>query len=112
LLEEKDKKRSKNEFCVEKIYIFAVNYSYCTVMEVVRKIVNADLLSSFIDLPWARRGMQVELIVIPQVEKTSRQREVSVKSLKGCLKEYANPALWEKEQHAWEDNILEKYGHI
>ena len=80
-------------------------------MEVIRKIVSADLLSPFIDLPWTRRDIQVELIVIPQVEKTSRKREVSAKSLKGCLKEYANPALWEKEQHAWEDNISEKYGH-
>ena len=80
-------------------------------MEVVRKVVSADLLSPFIDLPWDRRDMQVELIVIPQVEQTSCKCEVSAKSLKGCLKAYANPALWEKEQHAWEDNILEKYGH-
>jgi len=81
-------------------------------MEVVRKIVSADLLSSFIDLPWARRGIEVELIVIPQVEKKTRKQKISAKSLKGCLKEYANPALWEKEEQAWEDNILEKYGHI
>jgi len=81
-------------------------------MEVIRKIISADLLLPIIDLPWAHRDMQVELIVIPQVEKTSCKRDVSAKSLKGCLKEYANPTLWEKEQHAWEKNILEKYGHI
>jgi hypothetical protein len=81
-------------------------------MEVVRKIVSANLLSPIIDLPWTHRDMLVELIVIPQVENTSHKRGVSAKNLKGCLKEYANPALWEKEEHAWEDNILEKYGHI
>ena len=80
-------------------------------MEVVRKIVNADILMPIIDLPWDTRDLQVEVIVIPQIKETSRQ-EVSVESLEGCLKEYANPALWEKEQHAWEDNIMEKYGHI
>jgi len=81
-------------------------------MEIVRKIVRADVLLPIIDLPWASRDLQVEVIVIPQVKETSRLREVSVDSLEGCLKEYANPALWEKEQYAWEDNIMEKYGHI
>ena len=81
-------------------------------MEVVRKIVSADVLSSIIDLPWASKDLQVEVIVIPQVKKTCRQRKVSVESLDGCLKAYANPAFWEKEQYAWEDNIMEKYGHL
>ena len=81
-------------------------------MEVVRKTVSADLLRPVIDLPWAYKGLQVEVIVIPQVEKTTLQQEVSLESLEGCLKAYANPALWEKEQHAWEDNIKKKYGHI
>jgi hypothetical protein len=45
-------------------------------------------------------------------EGTNQHKEVSIESMEGCLKEYANPALWEKEKHAWEDNILEKYGNI
>jgi hypothetical protein len=80
-------------------------------MEVVRTIVSADRLTPIIDLPWASRGLQVEVIVIPQVKETSQRRKVSVDSLKGCLQAYANPSLWEKEQYAWEDNIMEKYGH-
>jgi hypothetical protein len=80
-------------------------------MNAVRKIVSADMLTSIIDLPWASEGLQVEVIVIPLVEERSR-RAVSGKSLKGCLKAYANPALWEQEQHAWETNIAEKYGPI
>ena len=80
-------------------------------MEVVRTTVSADVLTPIIDLPWASKGVQVDVIIIPQVKKTSQRQEVSVNSLKGCLKAYANSSLWEKEQHAWEDNIIEKYGY-
>ena len=80
-------------------------------MDAVRKTVRTDMLTSIIDLPWASKYLEVELIVIPKMKERTRQREVSVESLKGCLKEYANPSLWEKEQYAWENNIMEKYGH-
>ena len=81
-------------------------------MEVVRKIVSADVLSPFIDLPWRYKGLQVEVIIKPQIKEKPRQHEVSVEILEGCLKEYANPALWEKEQNAWADHVVEKYGYI
>jgi len=81
-------------------------------MEVVRKVVSADMLIPIIDLPWASKDLQVELIVIPQIKEIFQRREVSVESLEGCLQAYANPSLWEKEQYAWVDNIREKYGHI
>ena len=48
----------------------------------------------------------------PLDEITTRRSEVSVENLEGCLHSYANPALWKKEQRAWEDHIIEKYGHI
>ena len=34
-------------------------------MEVVRKIVNAEMLLPFIDLPWASKGSEVEVFVFP-----------------------------------------------
>ena len=80
-------------------------------MEVVRKIVRADALIPIIDLPWTSKDLQVEIIVIPVIEE-KRQKKVPWKKLKGRLKAYANPALWEKEQQAWETNIIEKYGNI
>ena len=80
-------------------------------MEAVRKIVNADILTQVIDLPWKTKNVQVELIVVPLNEKKD-PRNGSSKNLKGCLKEYANPSLWEKEIYAWENNIIEKYGNI
>jgi hypothetical protein len=81
-------------------------------MEAVRKIISADILAPIIDLPWSSKGLQVELIVMPYKKETSQEREVPVESLKGCLNAYANPALWEKEESAWADNVIEKYGHI
>jgi uncharacterized protein YktA (UPF0223 family) len=80
-------------------------------MEAVRKTVSADMLLPVMDLPWATKGMQVEVIVIPQVIEKSYREEVSLESLEGCLRSYANPALWKKEQYAWEDNIIDKYGN-
>jgi hypothetical protein len=81
-------------------------------MEVVRKIVRSDMLLPIIDLPWASKDLQVEVIVIPRLAKMTKQRKVSVDNIEGCLQAYAKPALWEKEQHAWEDVIIEKHGHI
>jgi len=80
-------------------------------MEAVRTIVSADVLTPIIDLPWATQDLQVEVIVIPQTKKKIQQQEISVESLAGCLRDYANPTLLEKEQYAWEHNIIEKYGN-
>ena len=49
--------------------------------------------------------------ILPQKDEKNNQ-SISFKQLKGCLKEYANPALWEQEQYAWENSIVEKYGTI
>jgi hypothetical protein len=81
-------------------------------MEAVRKIISADMLKSVIELPWMSKGLQVEVIITPIEKEASQQQKVSVDSLEGCLQNYANPALWAKEQYAWENNIMEKYGHI
>ena len=81
-------------------------------MEAVRTIVSAERLSPLINLPWNLTNLQVEVIIIPIVEKNTQTSEVSIENLEGCLKSYANPSLWEKEQYAWENNIIEKYGNI
>ena len=81
-------------------------------MEAVRTIVSADKLAPIINLPWVSKNLQVEVVIIPIVDKTTRQRAVSVVKLEGCLRSYANPGLWENERHAWEDNMIEKYGNI
>ena len=77
-------------------------------MEAVRKIVSAEVIKPFIDLPWASKDMQVEVIVFPFTEQVTHAAG-SVKRLKGCLKQYANPSLHEMEKYAWENHIVEKY---
>ena len=77
-------------------------------MEAVRKIVNAELIKPVIDLPWATKDMQVEVIVFPFAEQVI-QKTGNVKRLKGCLKKYANPSLIEMEKYAWENHTVEKY---
>jgi len=81
-------------------------------MDAVRATISADMLKPIINLPWASKNIQqVEVVVIPLDERRTRRSKVSVENLEGCLHSYANPALWEKEQHAWEDNVIEKYGN-
>ena len=81
-------------------------------MEIVRKTMSAERLIPVIELPWKSKDLQVEVIVIPLVKEKSHKREISIESMKGCLKTYANPALWEKEKHAWAKHVKEKYGNI
>jgi len=66
-------------------------------MEAVRTIVSAERLTPLISLPWNTKNLQVEVIVIPILEKNTLRCEVSVENLEGCLQSYANPSLWEKE---------------
>ena len=81
-------------------------------MEAVRTIVSAERLTPLINLPWNLTNLQVEVIVIPIAKINTQQSDEAVENLEGCLKSYANPSLWEKEQNAWENNIIEKYGNI
>ena len=53
----------------------------------------------------------MEVIIIPLIEEEN-QGTIDFRKLKGCLKEYANPALWDKESTAWENHIIEKYSTV
>jgi len=79
-------------------------------MEIVRTIMRSDLLKPVINLPWANKDLEVEVIVIPRLKETNKKQDVTFNKLKGCLKEYANPAMWEMEQYAWQKNVIEKFG--
>ena len=77
-------------------------------MEVVRAIVNANVLMPIIDLPWESKDKKVEVIILP-VNDVENYRIVESKSLKGRLKKYANPTLQAQEVSAWTNHIAEKY---
>ncbi len=78
-------------------------------MEAIRRIVPASVLAPLFDLPWESKNMQVEMIIMPVNEVASTLRTPASKSMKGCLKAYADPALSEKENSAWADNIAGNY---
>ena len=82
-------------------------------METLRMTMNSTRLAPIIDLPIALRDREVEIIVKPAQSVSDTKKpddgKTKVKSIKGILKEYANPALRELEKGAWERAAVEKY---
>ncbi|KPA09189.1 hypothetical protein MHK_010608 [Candidatus Magnetomorum sp. HK-1] len=76
-------------------------------MEAIRKIqkVNDGIIN--FRLPRRFWGHQIEIIVltIPQKETQLKQKS----SLRGCLHNYADPALIPLEKNAWQNSVGEKY---
>jgi len=82
-------------------------------MEAVRITMDSAQLASIVDLPMTLRDREVKVIVLPgrmtpDTEELDNQ-ETSVDSVKGILKEYADPALRKLEKCAWEQAAVEKY---
>lgn len=82
-------------------------------MEALRLTMNSTRLASIIDLPDSLRDCEVDVIILPnQVPSTpevANSSESHVDSIKGILKQYANPALRDLEKGAWEQAAVEKY---
>jgi len=78
-------------------------------MEAIRKIQTVKEGHVQVHLPRQFWGQQVEIIVLP----APQQEDLGVpkKSLRGCLRQYANPALIAQEQEAWQDAVREKHDH-
>lgn len=53
------------------------------------------------------KDWEVEMIV-PSASRHD-DRGVLKKSFRGCLRQYANPALIDQEHEAWQDAVSEKY---
>jgi hypothetical protein len=79
-------------------------------METLRITMDSARLAPIIDLPATLRDREVEVIVRSKLEKPkNRPPDVEHGSTMGCLREYANPALWELEKSAWPQAAVEKY---
>lgn len=78
-------------------------------MEAIRTIQTVKEGRVHLQLPKQFWGRQVEIIVL----STPRQenRTTPQKKLRGCLHQYANPKLIEREKEAWRDAVSEKYGN-
>lgn len=77
-------------------------------MEALRQIVDSAALGNVIKLPQSMIGKKLEIIVIP-VENTEKATH---KSMKGCMKKYANTELVPMEKGAWERAAAERYDSI
>ena len=82
-------------------------------MEALRLTLNSAQLTPIIDLPFALRDREVEVIVLPtQAAPTPAKPDADkprVTSIMGILKEYANPELRKLEKGAWERAACEKH---
>ena len=77
-------------------------------MEAIRKIQTVQNGQIFLHLPKQFWGQEVEIIVLAS-PSTETQSVMGKKSLRGCLKRYANPGLIDTEQGAWQEIVGEKY---
>jgi len=79
-------------------------------MEAIRLTMNSTRLMPVMDLPQSLHDREVDVIVLPSsVETKSRPLDPERKSMMGALSQYANPALRELEEGAWEQAAVEKY---
>ncbi len=79
-------------------------------MEAIRTIIDAERLVTVIDLPESMRNREVEVIVLLRAdEKKEHDDRHALRSLKGCLHEFADPALQALEEGAWERAAVEKH---
>lgn len=69
-------------------------------MEAIRDIQTVKNGEVHLQLPREFWGRDVEIIVLPAPQAGERS-PLTKKSLRGCLKSYANPALVTQEQEAW-----------
>ena len=77
-------------------------------MEAIRSIQTVANGEVNLRLPKQFWGKEVEVIVLSS-PKQAAQTVIRKNSLRGSLKRYANPALIEQEQSAWEVSVSEKY---
>ncbi len=76
-------------------------------LQAIREIYTVERDEIRVHLPATFRGQQVEIIVRPVPAQNAPVRQK--KSLLGCLHRYANPALIEQEQKAWQEAATDRH---
>ena len=77
-------------------------------MEAIRRIQTVENGQINIQLPRQFWGQEVEVIVLPTSPNTPARK----KSLRGCLKKYANPDLTAREKDAWLATVSGQYEQL
>lgn len=76
-------------------------------MEVVRKVINSDLLLNIVDIPENLRNKKVEILIRPLA--TEKSLEKNKLPVKGMLEKYKNIEMLGREAEAWPEAVREKY---
>jgi hypothetical protein len=84
-------------------------------MQAIRQIVDAERLTSFMNIPEDMRHIKVEIIVLPvgREKPAGMNPRINYEALEkvyGSLHGYAHPALISKEKNAWQSAVIEKAG--
>jgi len=79
-------------------------------MEAIRKIQTVENGEVHLRLPKQFWGREVEIIVLP-APAPAPPAPPDKKSLRGCLRRYANPGLIAQEPGAWQAAASEKNEH-
>lgn len=77
-------------------------------MEAIRHIQTVENGEVNLHLPKQFWGQEIEILVLLAPQQTTYP-VMCKKSLRGCLRRYANPDLIAKEQDAWQAAASEKY---
>jgi sigma54-dependent transcription regulator len=78
-------------------------------MQTVRQIVDAEQLTSFMDIPEDMRNIKVEIIVLPVTHDINPNvNHAALEKVYGSLHDYAAPAIIQKEKNAWRTAVIEK----
>ena len=77
-------------------------------MEFVRQVISGKDLAEVLALPPSFHDIQVEVIVLP-IDNFGATTQSVKHSAYGRLKAFANPALIQEEQTAWEKAAVEKH---
>jgi thiamine pyrophosphate-dependent acetolactate synthase large subunit-like protein len=77
-------------------------------MEAIRSVQTVENGEVHLQLPQQFWGQEVEIIVLSLSQKSS-QPVTAKRSLRGCLKQYANPALIPQEEEVWSRSAVENY---
>ena len=75
-----------------------------TSMQAIRTIKKANTQSVMIEIPESFVGREIEIIILPvqQIETPIKR-----KSLRGCLRKYADQSLMTLEDTAWQNSVCE-----
>lgn len=72
-------------------------------MEVVRKVIDSELLLNIIDIPESLRHKKVEILIRPLTVETSAEKKRPL--VRGKLEKYKSIELLDQEAEAWSEAV-------